>query len=125
MRVGAVAAAAAFAAASTAAWFYGQYDHEPPGGRQLWFGTPAAAILVGVLAVAAGALAGRAWALLLALAPLVLAVPLHLAGRRGDFHDPYLPLENPFLYLSIGLSMLVIGLGLLVRRATLRARRRS
>jgi hypothetical protein len=83
-------------AALGAAYFAGTQfavDLRPEPLEGLWYSWgPSVALLL--LAVAVGFTVGRWWAVLGALGPLVVAVPLHLSGHITPWHDPTRPLDT-------------------------------
>jgi hypothetical protein len=61
--------------------------------EELWYSWgPSVALLV--IAAAAGFVVGRWWAVLGAIAPLFVAVPLQLSGHVTPWHDPARPLDT-------------------------------
>jgi hypothetical protein len=102
-----------FAAFAAAYWYYSQYDVDPPGGRTLWFGTKVIFGLLLASAFALGAVVARQWVVLSALGPLVIALPLHLQEKVGDFHDAGLPL-NPLFFIWLLFLAGVVAAGAVV-----------
>ena len=106
----------AFAVVLGAEYLYGRFDWEPPLGRGFWFGSGPGAELVIACAVIVGFAVDRWYAPLVALAPVVAAVPPQLQGHVGDFHDAYPPLEDPFLPVAVIGFALLIALGVALRK---------
>lgn len=94
MRYG-VAMTVAYAALA-AAYFAGTQfavDLRPQALEELWYSwTPSVALLLAAALV--GFAVGRWWAVLGALGPLAVAVPLHLSGHITPWHDPTRPLDT-------------------------------
>jgi hypothetical protein len=104
-------------------YLYGQFDWNPPLGRDFWYGTGPGASIVIAAALVVRFSVGRWYVIGLALAPVFAAIPPQLQGKIGDFHDAYPPLENPYLWLIDvpGLALL-LALGVTLRKALQRLR---
>lgn len=107
----------AYAAVLGAFYLYGQFDWDPPLGRDFWYGGPGGWMVIAA-AVVLGYSVGRWYVIALALAPVLAAIPPQLEGEIGDFHDAYPPLENPGLWLFVvpGFALLLL-LGVVLRKA--------
>jgi hypothetical protein len=117
-----------YAAVLAAFYLYGRFDWAPPGGRDFWYGSGRAAWLLVLASVVVGFAVARWYAIGLALAPVLAAIPLQAQGKVGDFHDSYPPLENPFLWVLIvpGAALLLaigVALGKRSERVTRRRQR--
>jgi hypothetical protein len=101
-------------------YLYGQFDWDPPLGRDFWYGGPGWWMVLAA-AVVVGYSVGRWYVIALALAPVFAAIPPQLEGKIGDFHDAYPPLENPGLWLFVvpGFALL-LTLGVALRKAVQR-----
>lgn len=116
-----VLTAVIYAAALGVSYLHGQFDWHLPGGRDFWLALtwPIFAGAVGV-----GFAVARWWVVGLALAPVVAAMPLQLAGKVGDFHDAYPPLENPVLWLLVVPSAaFLLSMGVALRKGVEMLRR--
>lgn len=105
-----------YAALLGALSLYGQFDWDPPLGRDFWFGSGSGAEIVIAGAVAVGIVVGRWYVMLAALAPVLAAVPPQLQGKVGDFNDAYPPLEDPFLAVGVIGAALLLALGVALRK---------
>lgn len=125
MRVAKALVSVVYAIVLGAFYLYGQFDWEPPFGRVFWYGSGPGSWLVIAATVAVGFVAGRWYAMGLALAPVLAAIPPQLEGMTGDFHDAYPPLENPFLWVHVPSVAVLLAVGVVLRKAVQRLVARS
>lgn len=98
-------------AAVAGAYFAGTQfavDLRPQPLEELWYSWgPSVALLL--FAAAVGFAVGRWWAVLGALGPLVVAVPLQLSGHVTPWHDPARPLDTAPLTAALLASITVLS----------------